>query len=61
MLSNVACVLVYLLCSENFVKFEEKYLWQSLLLKKLQYLELSLFEQVAPSNIITKEFTKYST
>ena len=52
MLSNLTCVFIYSLTkcvledvSENFVKLSEIYPCQSLLLRKLQYLELPLFEQ----------------
>ena len=38
-LFNVTCVLIYWLCSENFIKLTEIYPWRSLLLRKLQYLE----------------------
>ena len=30
-------------CSKNFVVFAKKYLWQSLLLKKVQYVESQFF------------------
>ena len=47
--SNLTCVLIYSLilkttvCSEKFVKLAETYPWRSLLLRKLQYLELPFF------------------
>ena len=52
MLSNLTCILIYLLCSEDFVKLAEIYPWQNLLLRKLQYLESSPF--------LTKCSTKYN-
>ena len=37
--------------SENFIKLTEIYPWQSLLVRKLQYLESPLYERSAPLNI----------
>ena len=42
MLANLTCVLIYSLCSKNFLKLAEIYPWRSLVLRKSQYLELSL-------------------
>ena len=59
MLSNLTCVLIYSLtkcvledCSKNVVKHAEIYPSRSLLLRKSQYLKLSLLERSAPPDMI---------
>ena len=60
-LFNVTCVLIYWLCSENFIKLTEIYPWRSLLLRKLQYLKT--VKEVTAFIIVTfwkKCFTNYN-
>ena len=60
MLTNLTCAPIYSLTkyilendSESFVKLAEIYPRQSLLLRKLQYLDLPLFKRGAPPSIIS--------
>ena len=48
-------------CSELFLIFVEKYLRWSLILRKLQYVELHFFRTKCSTKYISQEFTKIST